>query len=274
MDSHKALFEFTPSISTELRQINPNHTDYHSDSKEISSTISLPHITDCSRKQEETHSIYANFWSVACDIFSIIPHAIGVEASFSLARDVIGWSQWKTTGETLVEGVVVRQCARANHRLLAGDDSVLDRDSSDNNMEVKGKADEKKLHTMAKVRYFFVMWQCNHPLSATQKESRGQSTQMTTLGYISDTEEIVKASLSNFHYHDPAAFKLSEKSPVPPALSPMDLPGRRSQVLNVRRIKRIDHHPAESDGHIPTQSIADKQNWRNWNVDSDSRNDS
>jgi hypothetical protein len=56
---------------------------------------------------------------------------------------------------------------------------------------------------------------------------------MTAIGYISDTKGIVKASGSNFHHDGAAAFKLSEKSPVPPALSAKDLPGGRTQVLNV-----------------------------------------
>jgi hypothetical protein len=56
---------------------------------------------------------------------------------------------------------------------------------------------------------------------------------MTAIGYISDTEEIVKASWSNFHHNGAVAFKLLEKSPVPPALSAKDLPGGRSQVLNI-----------------------------------------
>jgi hypothetical protein len=56
---------------------------------------------------------------------------------------------------------------------------------------------------------------------------------MAAVCYISDTEEIVTASWSNFHSDAAAAFKLSEKSPVPPALSGKDLPGGRIQVLNV-----------------------------------------
>jgi len=57
---------------------------------------------------------------------------------------------------------------------------------------------------------------------------------MTAVGYISDTEEIIKASWSNLQHHGAAAFKLSEKSPVPPALPANDIPGGRTQVLNVR----------------------------------------
>jgi hypothetical protein len=47
---------------------------------------------------------------------------------------------------------------------------------------------------------------------------------MTAVRYISDTEEIIKASWSNLHHDGAAAFKLSEKSPVLPALSAKDLP--------------------------------------------------
>jgi len=96
---------------------------------------------------------------MARDVFSIIPHGVGLEASFSLGRDVIGWRQLKTTGETLREEMVVRQFARANYGLLAGDDPVLDPNSTDNDMELKREAEEKKLHRMAKVHNFLEMWQ-------------------------------------------------------------------------------------------------------------------
>jgi len=255
-------------------QINPNHNDYHSDPMAISSTFWLPDITDWWRQQEETHSKYADLSNVARDIFSIIPHGVGVEASFSLGRDVIGWRQSKTTGKTLREKVVVRQFARANSGLLAGDDPVLDPNSTDNNIELKREVEEKKLHRMAKVHDFLEMWQGSQTLRAKQKESRTQNKQMTAVGYISDTEEIVKASWSKFHHDGAATFKLSEKSPVPPALSANDLPGGRTQVLNVRRIKRIDRHPAESDEDSSPESISDTENWLNWNGDLDNANDS
>jgi hypothetical protein len=70
---------------------------------------------------------------------------------------------------------------------------------------------------------------------------------MTAVGYISDTEEIVKASWSLFQHDGAAAFKLSERSPLPPALSAKDLPGGKSQILNIRRIRKINRHPVESD---------------------------
>jgi hypothetical protein len=65
-------------------QLQPNLNDYHSNSMEISSTFWLLEISNWWRQQEKMHSIYADFSDVAHNIFSIIPHSVGVEASFSL----------------------------------------------------------------------------------------------------------------------------------------------------------------------------------------------
>jgi len=86
---------------------------------------------------------------------------------------------------------------------------------------------------------------------------------MTAVGYISDTEQIVKASWSLFQHDGAAAFKLSERSPLPTALSAKDLPGGRTQILNVRRIRRINHHPVESDDDSAPESISDTDDWLN-----------
>jgi hypothetical protein len=92
-------------------QIHPNLNDYHSDPTETSITFWLPDIINWWRQQEETLSKYADLSNVARDIFSIIPHDVVVEASFSFGRDVIGWRQSKTTGKTIRKQVVVRQFA-------------------------------------------------------------------------------------------------------------------------------------------------------------------
>jgi len=113
-----------PKLPQNWGQINLNLNDYHSDRTEISSTFCLPDITEWWGQQDETHSKYADLSRVARDIFSIISHSVGVEASFSFGRDVIGWRQLKTTGETLRANVVARQFARATSGLLAGDDPV------------------------------------------------------------------------------------------------------------------------------------------------------
>jgi len=95
-------------------RINLNLNDYYSDRMEISSPFWLPDITDWWHQQEETHSKYADLSNVAHNIVSIIPHGVGVEASFSLGRDVIRWRQSKTTGETIRKKAVIRAFAQAN----------------------------------------------------------------------------------------------------------------------------------------------------------------
>jgi len=192
---------------------------------EISSIFRIPDTTDWWRQQEETHSKYADLSNVARDIFSIIPHGVGVEASFSVGRDAIGWRQSKTTGQTLREKVVVRPFARANNGMLAGTDPELDTINTENNSEMKYEAEEITLHRMAKVHNLLDMWQGSQTLCATQKESRGRNKQMSAVGYISDTDEIVKSSWSLFQHDGAAAFKLSEKSPLPPGLDEKDLRG-------------------------------------------------
>jgi len=61
---------------------------------------------------------------------------------------------------------------------------------------------------------------------------------------------------------------------VPPALSAKDLPGGQTQILNDRRIRRINHHPVESDEDRAPESISDTDDWLNWYGDLDNRNDS
>jgi len=81
-------------------QINPKHNDYHSDIMEISSTFGMPNLIDWWLQPEETSSKSTDLSNVAHDIFSIMPHAVGVQACFSLGQDAIGWRQSNSTGDT------------------------------------------------------------------------------------------------------------------------------------------------------------------------------
>jgi hypothetical protein len=101
----------------------------------------------------------------------------------------------------------------------------MDTTNTENDSEMKKEAEERKLHRMAKVHNFLEMWQGSQNLRATQKESRAQNKQITAVGYISDPEELVKSSWSLFQHDGAAVFKLSERSPWPPAVPAKDLPG-------------------------------------------------
>jgi len=159
---------------------------------EISNTFWSPDITDCRCQQEETHSKYAVLSNVGRNIFSILPHGVGVEASFSLAWAVTGWRQSKSTCETLREKVGVRKFPWAKNGFLAGECPALDISEGENYLELKIAAEQRQLHRMALVHDFLEMWQGSQNLSATQKEFRAQNQQITGVWYISDTERSSK----------------------------------------------------------------------------------
>jgi len=144
-------FNYPHEAPKDWGQINPNRNNYHFDPMEITGTQWLPDITDWWRQQEELHPKYANLSNVAHDIFSMIPHGVGVDASFSLARDVIGWRPSKTTGKTIREKVVVRQCSRGSNRILASNCPKSDPTNTENDSEMKKEAMQRKSHRMGKV---------------------------------------------------------------------------------------------------------------------------
>jgi hypothetical protein len=63
---------------------------------------------------------------------------------------------------------------------------------------MRKEAEDRTMPRTAKVYDFLEMWQGSQNLYATQKISRTQNKQTTLVGYISDTDEIVKASWSLF----------------------------------------------------------------------------
>jgi len=241
---------------------------------DINSTFWLPDITDRWCRQAETHSKYTALSHVVCDISSIIADGVGVEASFPLGRVVTSWRESETTGDILCEDDIVRQFARANNGILAGADPDLNTTNTENNSEMKNLVEERKLRRIAKVHDSSEMWQGSHNLPATQKESCNLNKQMTAVGYILDMEEIFEALWPLFQHDGAAAFKLSERSPLPPPLSAKDLPGGRTQILNVRRIRRINCHPVEIDENREPESFSGTEDWLNCNEDLENPNDS
>jgi len=153
----RLYLNLSPEAPKNRRKINPNLNDYHSNPMEVSTTLWLPDITERWCQQEETHSMYADLSNVGRNKFSIIPHGVGVEASFSLGRDVISWRQSKPTGKTLCEKVVVRQFARANNGIMAGADPLLAWINTENHSEMKKGAEERILPRMTKVHDFLNM---------------------------------------------------------------------------------------------------------------------
>jgi hypothetical protein len=113
---------------------------------------------------------------------------------------------------------------------------------------------------MVKVHNILDMWQGSQNLGSTQMESRAQNKQMPDAGYILDPEEIVNVSWSLFQHDGAAAFKLPEKSPLPPAVSAKDLPQERTQIWNVSLIRITNHYPVESDGESAQETFRTLKN--------------
>jgi len=61
---------------------------------------------------------------------------------------------------------------------------------------------------------------------------------------------------------------------LPPALSAKDLPRGQTQILNVRRIRRINRHPVKQDDDSAHESILDTNDWLNWTGDLDNADNS
>jgi len=137
--------------------VSLNLNDYHSDPIEISSTCGSTDITAWWREQDETHPQYPNLSNVEHNIFSLIPPGVGVEASFSLGWDVIGWRQPWTTAQMLQKNVLVRQFARANNEILVADWAALATPPTENHLELKKHMEERKFPRMATVHSFLEM---------------------------------------------------------------------------------------------------------------------
>jgi len=158
--------------------------------------------------------------------------------------------------------------------MLAGNDPALDMTNTENNLEMKKEGEERQLSRMAKVHDLLEMRQGSQDLHATQNECHTQNQQITALGYIPDTEEIVEASWSLFQHDGAAAFKLSEKSPLPPGLTAKDLPRGRNQILNVHRIRTINLYAVKSVDDSATGSSLDTKHCLNRNGNLDNPSDS
>jgi len=91
--------------------------------------------------------------------------------------------------------------------------------------------------------------------------------QMTVIGYIINTQEIVKAYSSHIQHDGVAGFKLSERSPLPPILNAMEFRVRQTEVFNIYQIIWIDCRLAKSDKDSANECISGTENWLDWTGD-------
>jgi hypothetical protein len=113
--------------------------------------------------------------------------------------------QSKTTVQTLCNKVFVCHFVVPNNGIVASADLELDTTTTQNDSEMNNEVEERKSPSIAKVHNILEMWQDSQNRRTTQKHSRTQNKQMTAIGYISDQEEILKASWSRFEHDGVAA---------------------------------------------------------------------
>jgi len=67
--------------------------------------------------------------------------------------------------------------------------------------------------------------------------------------------------------------KLSEISPLPPAISAKDLPAGGTQIFNMYRNRSLNRHPVKIDEDSPPERILDTGDWLNSNGELGNPND-
>lgn len=75
----------------------------------LETRLACPDVADWWREQEKNETLFKPLAKMARDIFSVIPHGVGVEHSFSIARMVVSWQQHRMSAETLKQRMIVRQ---------------------------------------------------------------------------------------------------------------------------------------------------------------------
>lgn len=232
----------TPPVNIlAVNQYRPNIDDLKSeDPDEMTAGFWKPDIAAYWLHQEKVCGEYALLSRMARDIFSVIPHGVGVESSFSLGRDLIGWRQSSTNGETLRRKVIVRQYARSNSGILPGiPDKGNNIDSTDNN---KQKEEDRKLMRLVGIR--------DHIIFKRSRKDRRRAKESLTkknclFGYISDRAEAEPRGWESFDDSGKHAFLLHRKSRTGKTNERVSTKVVKSYRL--KRILRVDRTPGETD---------------------------
>jgi hypothetical protein len=109
---------------------------------------------------------------------------------------------------------------------LAGDNPASETTNSENDSDITREVEETCLHRMAKVHIILEIWQRSQSLHAIQKEFYSPDKQGIAVGYISDSEVVIKISCPLSPPHGGGTYKMSERSSLPSAFPSKDLPGR------------------------------------------------
>ena len=223
-----------------LGQHPPKTDDLKSDNLlELTAAFWKTDVAAYWRMQEDSCTEYAPLARMARDIFSVIPHGVGVEASLSLGRDVVGWRQCRTSGDTLQKKVIVRQFARSNPGIVAGAGASLENDAAAGQNEQK--EEDKKLLQLAGIAGHIHFRRVRKERKKAKQQWTNKESEFT---YISDTEEISGSGWGAFKDCGTEVFH-EENGPPPTKKS-----GDTIKVVRTykpKRILRVDRQPGSID---------------------------
>ena len=231
-----------------LPQNQPQGDDLLSeDPEEVTASFWYPDVGGWWYNQEKMLGEYRDLAKMARDIFSVMPHGVGVEASFSLGRDVIGWRQSKTSGITLQQKVVVRQWARSNDGLFPEEIGMLD--ISDNDNEEKRQKEDRKLNQLASIKDFITFTNESRARKSYQRQVRQtKDTSIAGFGYISDSEEYYDVDWNEFDDNGAGAFEDSSGDRRP--LNLRSGTTKMSYGNLVGRIRRVERSCSDMESNI------------------------
>src|SRR5205085_11731697 len=102
--------QYLANVPVNIQSLQPEPLEVQddlmsNDPEEITASFWYSDVGGWWLKQETSMGEYRDLAKMARDIFSVMPHGVGVESSFCLGRDVIEWRQCRTTGVILQQKV-------------------------------------------------------------------------------------------------------------------------------------------------------------------------
>ena len=182
---------------------------------------------------------------MARDIFSCVPHGVGVESSFSIARNVVSWKQSRMTAKTLQANMIVRQ-----HLLKEKTYSYRGARRTAQNEDENPKLVMKKLNKLL----CYTDYQHFAEAAAEQQQGRNPHEENPGFGFISgDEKDKDKKSWQAFEdegmkYAELAGKELKRKGAA-----------FKTVFADTQRIRKFSLNRAQSDTEADETELDDGQ---------------
>lgn len=200
-----------------------------------------PDVLGWWREVERTEPSLKDLAAMARDVFSTVPHSVGVESSFSIARKAVGWQQSAISAGQLENYVIYRQGLRSEIDITPAQDA------------------RKRVEAVANIRdHGFFVQEAKQAKArrAAARARRGVTAKerISRSGFISDDESDESSKWDTFDHDGPRhldaeirsgvlASSLPESNPLIATQTPLDIYMRSG----IRPLRRAAAQVDESD---------------------------